>query len=66
MSAGRFKEALAALSAIEEQKSKPGFSVLVLFRLYGDIEVCHKELSNYEEAYRYASKRLSLLAAFRG
>ena len=66
MSAGRFKEALAALSALEEQKSKPGFSVLVLFRLYGDIEVCHKELSNYEEAYRYASKRLSLLAAFRG
>ncbi len=66
MAGGRFKEALSALSAIEDQKSNPGFSVLVLFRLYGDIEACHKELSNYEEAYRYASKRLSLLAAFRG
>lgn len=66
LSAGKYKDALAALTALEEQKSTPGFSVLVLFRLYGDIEVCHKELFNYEEAYRYASKRLSLLAAFRG
>lgn len=63
---GKYKDALTALTAIEEQKSTPGFSVLVLFRLYGDIEACHKELYNYEEAYRYASKRLSLLAAFRG
>ena len=63
---GKYREALEALEAIESQKSTPGFSVLVLFRLYGDIELCHKELFNYEEAYRYASKRLSLLAAFRG
>lgn len=66
LSSGKYREALSALSAIEEQRSMPGFSVLVLFRLYGDIEACHKELGNYEEAYRYASKRLSLLAAFRG
>ncbi len=66
LSAGKYKEALSALTALEEQKSTPGFSVLVLFRLYGDIEACYKELYNYEEAYRYASKRLSLLAAFRG
>lgn len=66
LTAGKYKDALAALTALEDQKSEPGFSVLVLFRLYGDIEVCHKELYNYEAAYRYASKRLSLLAAFRG
>ncbi len=66
LSAGKYKDALAALTTLEEQKSNPSFSVLVLFRLYGDIETCHKELYNYEAAYRYASKRLSLLAAFRG
>ena len=66
LAAGKHKEALAALTKIEAQRATPGFSVLVLFRLYGDIEICHKELFNYEEAYRYASKRLSLLAAFRG
>ena len=66
LAAGKYKDALAALSELEEQRSTPGFSVLVLFRLYADIEVCHKELYNYEAAYRYASKRLSLLSAFRG
>ena len=66
LSEGKHKEALTALTAIEAKKSSPGFSVLVLFRLYGDIELCYKEMFNYEEAYRYASKRLSLLAAFRG
>ena len=66
LTSGKHKEALAALEAIEAERATPGFSVLVLFRLYGDIEACHKELRNFEEAYRYASKRLSLLAAFRG
>lgn len=65
LTAGKHKEALTALTAIEAKRSTPGFSVLVLFRLYGDIELCYKELFNYEEAYRYASKRLSLLAAFK-
>lgn len=63
---GRYQDALAALTAIENKKSMPGFSVLVLFRLYSDIEACHKELRDYEAAYRYASKRISLLSAFRG
>ncbi len=65
LTAGKHKDALAALLEIEGQRSNPSFSVLVLFRLYGDLEACYKELLNYEEAYRYASKRLSLLSAFR-
>ncbi len=64
--AGKYKDALPRLLAIEDKKSTPGFSVLVLFRLYGDLESCYKELGDYERAYRYASKRLSLLSAFRG
>lgn len=66
LTAGKYKDALPKLLAIEDKKSTPGFSVLVLFRLYGDIESCYKELGDYEKAYRYASKRLSLLSAFRG
>ena len=50
LNVGRYQDALAALTAIEEQRSNPGFSVLVLFRLYSDIEVCHKELRDYEAA----------------
>ena len=49
----------------EDKKAEKGFSVLVLFRVYGDLENCHKELYNYEAAYRYSAKRMSLLSAFR-
>jgi len=49
------------------KKRKIGyFSVLVLFRIYSDLEICHKELRNFEAAYRYSAKKLSLLSAFRG
>ncbi|MBQ9735502.1 MAG: helix-turn-helix transcriptional regulator [Clostridia bacterium] len=63
---GKYTDAVKALGEIETRRADPHFSVLVLFRLYGDLEVCYKELGNFEEAYRYSSKRMSLLSAFRG
>jgi len=63
---GHYADALTALEAIEARKSERGFSVLVLFRIYSDLEICHKELRNFEAAYRYSAKKLSLLSAFRG
>ena len=65
LASGKYKDALGKLKALEDKKSLPGFSVLVLFRLYSDLESCYKELGDFEKAYRYASKRLSLLSAFR-
>lgn len=63
---GKYNDAIAALKELEGKRAEPNFSVLVLFRLYGDLESCFKELGNFEEAYRYANKRMSLLSAFRG
>ena len=63
---GKYADAIASLKSLEDRRAEPNFSVLVLFRLYGDLESCYKELGNFEEAYRYASKRMSLLSAFRG
>lgn len=65
MSEGRYADALRALEALEIKRSEKDFSVFVLFRIYGDLELCHKELRNYEAAYRYSAKRLSLLSAFK-
>lgn len=65
MSEGRYTDALYALEALESRRAERDFSVFVLFRIYGDLETCHKELRNYEAAYRYSSKRLSLLSAFK-
>ena len=65
IAAGNKADAIKALEALEDKKAEKGFSVLVLFRVYGDLENCHKELYNYEAAYRYSAKRMSLLSAFR-
>lgn len=66
IAAGRYADALRAMEAIEEKRTDRHFSLFVLFRLYGDIEHCHKSLGDYASAYRYSSKRMSLLSAFRG
>lgn len=66
VAAGRYADALRAMELIEEKRTDKRFSLFVLFRLYGDIEHCHKSLGDFVSAYRYASKRMSLLSAFRG
>lgn len=65
MKEGRCTEALSCLCRIEEQKGSDGITAFLLFRVYTDMEVCYRENGDYEAAYRYASKRMALLSAFR-
>lgn len=65
LTAGRYEDALSLLLAIEERKSTGKISPYLLFRIYADMETCYKELGDYENAYRYSSKRLALFSAFR-
>lgn len=60
-----YTEALTHLCGIEEHKGDPQITAFLLFRVYGDMETCYRENGNYEEAYRYSTKRMSMLAAFR-
>ena len=65
MTDGKYRDAVKSLEDLEGQKTTANIGAFVLFRIYGDIEHCHKELRNFELAYRYSGKRLSLLSAFR-
>lgn len=65
LSQGRYTDALSVLVGIEERKSSGQISSYLLFRIYTDLETCYRELGDFERAYRYASKRLSLFSAFR-
>ena len=60
----RYREALPHLLALEARKSEEGVSAYFLFRLYSDMELCYREEQDFERAYKYASKRMTLLAAF--
>lgn len=60
----RYREALPLLQSLESKKSEEGVSAYFLFRLYSDMELCYREERDFEKAYKYSSKRLTLLAAF--
>ncbi len=56
--------AMRLLTSLEAQRLDKEMNAFLLFRIYTDLETCHKELSDFQSAYRYASKRISMLAAF--
>lgn len=64
ISSRRYADALILLSGIEDRKGSERISSYLLFRIYADTEICYRELGDYENAYRYSTKRISLLNAF--
>ena len=60
----RYREALTVFEELEARKGEPGISAYLLFRLYSDMETCYREERDFERAYKYATKRITLLSAF--
>jgi transcriptional regulator with XRE-family HTH domain len=44
---------------------KKSYNAFVIFGIYTDLENCYKQLYDFESAYRYSSKRLSLIEGFK-
>ena len=60
----RFAEAIECLKAIEETKTT-SYNAFVFFSVYTDLENAYKQLGDFENAYRYSSKRMSMLEGFK-
>ncbi len=60
-----FTEAIAVLNRLLERRLTEQISVLIIYRVYSDLEVCYRERRDYENAYKCAGKKHSLLSAFR-
>ena len=60
----RFSDALTRMETVIENKQSQDISVLVLYRIYSDMEICYRERKEYENAYRYATKKTALLTSF--
>jgi len=60
----KYKEASLLLLNIEDTKSEYEYNSYLMFCVYTDLETCFKQLFDFESAYRYASKRISLLEGF--
>ncbi len=64
MKSRKYNEALSLLRDIEDDRSKDSYNAYLIFGVYTDAEYCYKQLFDFENAYRYASKRLSLIEGF--
>ncbi len=60
----KYIDAIKVLTEAEESKSTSGYNAYAVFGVYSDLELCYKQILDFENAYKYASKRLSLLDAF--
>ena len=60
-----YLEATKILLGAAELSKKEDFNAFVIFSIYTDLEYCYKQLYNYEKAYLYSSKRMTLLEGFK-
>lgn len=60
-----YSAAAALLSDIYLSKKTGEYNAYVVFGIYGDLEICYKQLCDFEKAYKYSSKRFSLLEGFK-
>lgn len=60
----RYIDALDLLTRIEQTRRDYQKNAYLIFCVYGDIEICHKELCDFENAYKYSTKRISLIEGF--
>ena len=59
-----YSEAITLLSlAIESGRNN--YNTFIMFGIYADLEYCYKQLYDFEKAYLYSSKRLSMLEGFK-
>lgn len=63
--ARKYADAIKLLEGIENNKSKIEYNAYLLYGVYTDLDLCHRQLFDFEGAYKYSSKRISLLEAFK-
>lgn len=61
----KYNTAISLLNSIENVKNSNSYNAYLVLGVYNDLENCYKQLLDYENAYRYATKRLTLLEAFK-
>lgn len=60
-----YSAALSILKQLEDEKTPKSYNAYAFFSIYSDMETCYRQLADFENAYRYSSKRLSMLEGFK-
>lgn len=60
----KYYDAIDLLTEISETKSSYDYNAYFLYCVYGDLDYCYKQIYDFENAYKYATKRISMLEGF--
>ena len=61
----KYNDAVTTLLEIENTRSQFEYNAYVMYGIYTDLDTCYRHLFDFESAYKYASKRISLLEGFK-
>jgi len=60
-----YYKALEILKQLESEKSAENYNAYFVLSLYADLELCYKQMGDFENAYRYSTKRMSIIDGFK-
>lgn len=61
----RYYDAIHLLLEIADSKSTVEYNAYLMFGVYGDLDNCYRQICDFENAYKYSGKRISMLEGFR-
>jgi transcriptional regulator with XRE-family HTH domain len=60
----KYYEAISILLGISDNKSAFEYNAYVMYGVYSDLDTCYKQILDFENAYKYSVKRISMLEGF--
>ena len=57
----KYTEAIEILREIESNKNAYQYNVYLMLGVYADLDYCYKQICDFENAYRYSTKRITLI-----
>ncbi len=60
----KYYDAIHLLLEITESRTSVEYNAYLMYGVYGDLDNCYKQVCDFENAYKYSSKRISMLESF--
>ena len=60
----KYADALSVLRKVEAARNNKNYNAYLVLSLYTDMENCFKQLADFENAYKYSAKRMTLIDQF--
>ena len=60
----KYYDAINILLELAESKSRFEYNAYFMYGVYSDLDKCYKQITDFENAYKYSEKRISMLEGF--